>query len=60
MLELAEHISLAPAAERANENLISELLDDFTQEEFIEISFVIAILTGMGNMLGSLDLVETD
>lgn len=60
LLELAEHISLAPAAERANENLISELLDDFTQEEFIEISFVIAILTGMGNMLGSLDLVETD
>ena len=51
---------MAPAAERANENLISELSYDFTQEEFIEISFVIAILTGMGNMLGSLDLVETD
>ena len=60
LLELTEHISLSPASERANKSLIKDLLKDFTQEEFIEISFVIAVLTGMGNMLGSLDLVETD
>jgi AhpD family alkylhydroperoxidase len=60
LLKLSEHIALKPSSERADIKLISNILKNFSQEEFIEISFVIAILTGMGNMLGSLDLVETD
>ena len=35
-------------------------LNDYSQEQFVEILFVTAILAGMGNMLGSADLVETD
>ena len=60
LLQLAEHIALTPASERADHNLISEILESLSQDEFMEISFTIAILCGMGNMLGSLDLVETD
>ena len=60
LLKLSEHIALNPPSERADIKLISKILEIISQEEFIEISFVIAILSGMGNMLGSLDLVETD
>lgn len=60
LLQLAEHIALTSASERADHKLISEILKSLSQEEFIEISFTIAILCGIGNMLGSLDLVETD
>ena len=46
--------------ENAEKEIIEQALNDFSQEQFVEILFVTAILAGMGNMLGSADLVETD
>lgn len=60
ILELVNHISLSKASERAEKEIIEQALKDFSQEQFVEILFVTAILAGMGNMLGSADLVETD
>ena len=60
ILELVNHISLSKASERAEKEIIEKALKDFSQEQFVEILFVTAILAGMGNMLGSADLVETD
>jgi hypothetical protein len=60
ILKLVNHISLSKASERAEKEIIELALKDFSQEQFVEILFVTAILAGMGNMLGSADLVETD
>ena len=60
ILKLVNHISLSKASERAEKEIIEQALTDFSQEQFVEILFVTAILAGMGNMLGSADLVETD
>lgn len=60
ILKLVNHISLSKASERAEQEIIEQALTDFSQEQFVEILFVTAILAGMGNMLGSADLVETD
>ncbi len=60
LLQLTNHISLKEANERAEKSLIQGILEEISMEEYIELLFVIAILTGMGNMLGSVDLVETD
>jgi len=60
ILKLVNHISLSKASERAEKEIIEQVLSDYSQEQFVEILFVTAILAGMGNMLGSADLVETD
>ena len=60
ILKLVNHISLSKASERAEKEIIEKALNDYSQEQFVEILFVTAILAGMGNMLGSADLVETN
>ena len=51
ILKLVNHISLSKASERAEKEIIQKALKDFSQEQFVEILFVTAILAGMGNML---------
>lgn len=60
ILQLTNHIALSNAHERVNKNIIKSILDSLGQEQLIEILFVVALLSGMGQMLGSSDLVDTD
>ena len=60
ILKLVNRISLSKASERAEKEIIEQALNDFSQGQFVEILFVTAILAGMGNMLGSADLVGTN